>query len=642
MTLFEPKEEPVKSRLNKIVWNERQITEKPDIKLSDKDFLMDTMPFNSLLKERLTDAYPLQYQCEGKYISFKPVGGAAVSGVLGVDKQAVTYKDGLGSGIDIEVQVSQSHWRKIIHINSLASLGDISKQKFVEFKFEVDSDFGIGECVNEKPRIKLGEDSYIEVAQVWDSRPLEYTEEELAEFEKLDIEIPEIKNSVKVDSFFKYEGEKLYFTKRISVEWLLKAIFPIWTDTDITWGDTPVDFGGATVTVDYIECCEIDSDKFVVAFRDVDDGYAGKARVGTVSGTTITWGAISEFCGDVLPRHSLGLCKLDTDKFVVVYPDDALGDDGFARAATVDDDPDPLTIHWGTAKEIETSDMEQPSACQLGTDKFATAYNDEGNSNKVTTSVCTVSGTTISTPGIVVIDDNGGEYSRTACCKLDTDKYAIVYIADADGDKLKAVVCTVSGTTPSPGDIVTLDANDCTVVVGNNSCGQLDTDKFAVSWLDYTDALGETCVCTVSGTTITPGDEQTFNAAAAAYYTALAVIDSTHYVIIYYDAGNSGTGTSVYCTVSGTDVSSGDEEVFHDAKTYFNAICLISANKIVACYRDYSDVNYIGEAIVGDIAGVSGWTTIAKVNGVGQADIKAYPTSATLKAAIGKIVGVAV
>ena len=53
----------VTDRLNRSVWNQRQVSQKPDIKPVGEDWLMDTMPFNAVLKEKLTYDKPLQYIC---------------------------------------------------------------------------------------------------------------------------------------------------------------------------------------------------------------------------------------------------------------------------------------------------------------------------------------------------------------------------------------------------------------------------------------------------------------------------------------------------------------------------------------------------------------------------------------------------
>lgn len=242
---------------------------------------------------------------------------------------------------------------------------------------------------------------------------------------------------------------------------------------DITYGTAQEFESGRAL---YCQCCEIDTNKFVVVYADADDGVAGKARVGTVVGTVITWGPISEFCSAVV-GYQLGVCKLDTDKFAVVYADDVLDDDGYARVGTVSG----TTISWGTAKEFHDTDVEYPSCCQLGTDKFAIVYNDETGGDLGTVCICTVSNSTITAGTPVAFE---GYIQDSRCCKLDTDKLVAFYCDFGDSSKAKACAFTVVGTVPTAGTIKEIDPGGGPGT-DEMECCQLDTDKFVIAWQYY-------------------------------------------------------------------------------------------------------------------------------------------------------------
>ncbi|GAJ01645.1 unnamed protein product [marine sediment metagenome] len=121
-------------------------------------------------------------------------------------------------------------------------------------------------------------------------------------------------------------------------------------------------------------------------------------------------------------------------------------------------------------------------------------------------------------------------------------------------------------------------------------------DGYLVHNYDYASKIE---ICTVSGTTITEGAEVELKPSGIAP-AGLAKIDSTHFVIVYSDVVNASKGTSRYCSFSGTTITLGDEEIFHDADTDPRGVCLISPNKIAVVYMDNADVNDIGEAIIGD------------------------------------------
>ena len=102
-----------------------------------------------------------------------------------------------------------------------------------------------------------------------------------------------------------------------------------------------------------------------------------------------------------------------------------------------------------------------------------------------------------------------------------------------------------------------------------------------------------------------------------------------HFVVIYKDVASASKGTSRYCSFSGTTITLGDKEIFHDAATDPRDVCLISPNKIAVVYMDNADVNDIGEAIIGDTPAppvgwtgkIAGVTNPAKIMGVDVANI---------------------
>jgi len=555
----------------------------PELKTSIDGWIMDNMPFEAEIKASQGLVAELTYRVGRDYVTFKPKG--VKQSLTSASKDSLVFQNAFVEGVHLELKLNSRHWRKIITIESIDHL-DLSG-RFVDFVFDVETTFDIPKYQNDKPRIKLG-DSYLEVSKAKDSLYIPPNKE---------AEIPDaIENEIKVESFFRNVDGQLQFVKRIPTRWLKEAKLPVWTDADITYGSASEFEDGAVL---FVKCCEIDTNKFVVVYEDVSDGEAGKARVGTVSGTTITWGDISEFCSDVGIGLHLGVCKLNTDKFVVVYADDANADDGYARVGTVA----TRTISWGTAKEFETGDCEYPSCCQLGTDKFAIFYNDEAVGDDATVCICTVSGTTITSGTPVVFTLDRPNFYSTSCCKLDTDKFAVVFVDTYDGTywySVKACAFTVAGTVPTAGDILDIDiAGECS----QSTICQLDTNKFVISWCNDTDHEQYVAVCTVSGTTITLGTPQLIATPAGGERAGLVAVDTSSFIIVYNEQGDT-EGKSRLCTVSGTTITLGDEETFNAADTDWSDICLIDSTHVAIVYRDEADAGDIGEAIIGAMEAV--------------------------------------
>lgn len=339
----------------------------------------------------------------------------------------------------------------------------------------------------------------------------------------------------------------------------------------------------------YVVCCEISTNKFAIAYVDQGDGSKGKVVIGSVSGTTISWGTIATFYNSTITSDmlTLGLCKIDTDKFAISYA--GASNDGFVVVGTVSG----TTITLGSAVEYNTGDSECPSACSIDTDKFVTVYNDEDAGNVGNVCVCTVSGTTITNGAETTFE---GQLWRNGCCKLDTNKFLAVYGDAADSYKAKACAFTVSGTTPTPGTIVQLDSNGASWA----SCAQLDTNKAVAVWRDNTDTSVRAAICTVSGTTITKGDETDINPTAGdGYWVYAAPLDTTHFIAVYEDVSHSEYGASVLCQVSGTTITVLANVDFSEAQTSYTSVCKIDTKKVVVAYCDDADASNHGEALVG-------------------------------------------
>src|SRR4030066_661047 len=98
--------------------------------------------------------------------------------------------------------------------------------------------------------------------------------------------------------------------------------------SDITWGSSSSPASTTTVFSNYA-LCEIDTNKFVLVYLDMDNAGVGYAVVATVSGTTISFGTPVEFDNNV--DAAPNVCKLDTNKFVIAFSNGDDADDGYCR-----------------------------------------------------------------------------------------------------------------------------------------------------------------------------------------------------------------------------------------------------------------------------------------------------------------------
>ena len=84
-----------------------------------------------------------------------------------------------------------------------------------------------------------------------------------------------------------------------------------------------------------------------------------------------------------------------------------------------------------------------------------------------------------------------------------------------------------------------------------------------------------------------------FESADSYYISACYDATAGKIVIAYSDYGNSGYGTAVVGTVSGTTISFGAPVVFESADSYYISACYdAAAGKIVIAYCDYGNSAY--------------------------------------------------
>ena len=232
------------------------------------------------------------------------------------------------------------------------------------------------------------------------------------------------------------------------------------------------------------------SNKVVVAWRDGENTTNGRAAVGTVSGTSISWGSLVAFqTGPNATGHISCAFDSSANKVVIAYQNGNNSNYGTAIVGTVSG----TSISFGTATVFESSATEKTSCSyDASAQKIVIAYVDGGNSNKGTVVVGTVSGTSISfgTPvyisggsGVAVNIVSGISYDANA------EKTIIAYQDDSDNGYGKVVSGTVSGTSIS---------FETPLVFANNSSGigsvsaayDSFNQKVAVSYVNSNDNDG--------------------------------------------------------------------------------------------------------------------------------------------------------
>lgn len=133
----------------------------------------------------------------------------------------------------------------------------------------------------------------------------------------------------------------------------------------------------------------------------------------------------------------------------------------------------------------------------------------------------------------------------------------------------------------------------------------LSSTHFVVVYANiFSGFAGTAVVGEVSGSSITYGTPSAFNNANTLRLSVDA-LSSTHFVVTYADQGNSSQGTAIVGQVSGTTISYGSEQVFNAATTDRTAVAALSSTHFVVAYREAASSASQGTAIVGQVSGTS-------------------------------------
>lgn len=232
---------------------------------------------------------------------------------------------------------------------------------------------------------------------------------------------------------------------------------------------------------------KLNTDKFVVFYKEDASTTVIKYRVGTVSGTTITWGTAATFATAGTATQHIVACGTGTDKGVVYYNTSTNADTrvmAFTASGTV------LTMGTAATVGANMNGGDEILMKKVATDKFV-IYSGSGYLQ-----IGTLSGTTI-TMG------TESQYSTTVTnirASFDianpADNVLVFIFKNSSSSGLDIRACTVSGTTPTYGSVVN---TIFTASVNSAFLGQ----ESATSFIVFEQSSGNAVKLTLSGATLT-------------------------------------------------------------------------------------------------------------------------------------------
>ena len=389
---------------------------------------------------------------------------------------------------------------------------------------------------------------------------------------------------------------------------------------------------------------DANTEKVVTTFRDGGQGSRGKAVVGAISGTTVTWGSIETFYTGSISNIAGVAYDASSQKIVIFYRDATNSNYGKYLTASVSG----TSITFDTTQDLENTAVNWTTAVYDATQqKIVFSYADTTNS-LFKTKVLQVGGnvtTNLTANNFIGISDAAYANGATATVQIsgsvdDAQSGLTVgeeYYVQTDGtlSTTPGSPSVLAGKAISSTQLIVNDNLSLTnISVGSNASasgtgGIAFNDTSGV--LTYTPpvipsggasleavasgtlANGDTVIVNSDGTVSAVSGSQTFNAGSSVQwdtappnFTDITFDQNANKIIIIFaDSSNSTYLTAIVGTVSGTSISFGTPVVIQSAATYFKPKVLYNAaNQKVFVYGGQYNVNH-GRLWMGTVSGTS-------------------------------------
>jgi hypothetical protein len=329
---------------------------------------------------------------------------------------------------------------------------------------------------------------------------------------------------------------------------------------------------------------------------------------------SFSYGSVNSFL-NVWSSNSIGnmkAAKLSSSSFVVVYIEYNSNLSAWltrCKVATVSGS----TLTIGSSSDPLTCIANNPRVDIIATSStsFVVAHQRESiKDNRLSTPALyltagTVSGTTITLGTQKLVNDNNVPNTPLALCMLTSTTFILSYrqiTYDPTEYTLRSLIGTVSGTT------ITLGTEKVESISNGNGgvhdIQKVDTGKVIISWTIYEDNTtwkSYARIATISGTTITYGSDLHLDVGSREVF--FSVQDSSKVIGIVNN--NSGYGSCMILSISGTTITKGSLVAFETVSTFHTRIDKLSSNKFIIYYLvwDSDNSKYIVKNIVANISG---------------------------------------
>ena len=338
-----------------------------------------------------------------------------------------------------------------------------------------------------------------------------------------------------------------------------------------------------TVITQIIKAATLSSDRFVVVYADGHDNLSGKAIVGQVSGTSVSFGPVATY--NIGQTFASSVSVLTPDKFVVAFNDVSNSNAGTAVVGQVSD----LTISLGSETVFHPGVTNAISTSRLSDSSFVVSFADEGLSGRGSALVCLVTGTTITFGAESVYVGDGVTVSSIAV--LAPDRLVVAFEDFGSFPIGAAAIGSIDGAS------ITF-APSATFVDGranNVSTVPLSAGKFVVAFRNDS-TVGSAVVGDVAGDRIHYGPLFNFSDGNASDIAA-APLSSDRFVIAFEDSTHGSMARSFIGRVFGRTIQAEQDTIVTPGFSGDCAVAVLSSDKHVVIFRDFINSDY-GTAVV--------------------------------------------
>ena len=328
----------------------------------------------------------------------------------------------------------------------------------------------------------------------------------------------------------------------------------------------------------------------VVSFYKNAAAY-GVAKVGTVSGTSISYGSEVSFANENV-QEAYASYDETASKIVIIWRA-ATPYYLKARVGTVSG----TSISFGSTYTLNADESTNLGIAYIGSGKHIVSYGD--NFTDTRAHVITVSGTAISSGSQVQLST--AYPGRAIAVGWDTNTSRALIISSDAGTSGKAWVASVSGTTITSGSA---NAFSSSAVQYAGIVYNPDISRLIVSFGDASYGnFGRMMTATISGLTVTFGPIFTWADYSVTSGGMLGLTYDTaanRAVVTIQDPSLSNAGTYRLIEFTGTDpTSTTAPAIFETGSTGYPWVTYDDHNsKVVTSYRDAGDANKIKAAVI--------------------------------------------